>query len=156
MKLGLQLFLIILSGVIGYVVGALKAFREAKQKAYQEILPPIIKLAYRSEQMDEGEYCEALCKLWLYGNKKVTKKMDKALYIIHTPAKGDMTNALKDVILEMRKDIQLFSCQKIQPDEVGHLFTRISKEQLGIDTGEILPKDSIEKVACPRFMYQLL
>ena len=115
----------IFTGIIGYLVGACKAFREAKQKAYQEILPPIVKMAYRSRQADEGDFCEALSKLWLYGSKTVTKKMDDALYIIHDPTKGDISTALQEVIAEMRKDIQIVPWQKLKPDDVGHIFTRI-------------------------------
>lgn len=129
----INIILIIISGLIGYFLGMLRSFRDAKQKAYQEILPPIIKIAYRSKYSDEGEYCMALCRLWLYGNKKVTQKMEKALWIVHKPEeRGDMAEALKEVIAEMRKDIQIFPWQKIKPDEIGHLFTRIiSKERTG-------------------------
>jgi hypothetical protein len=122
----MEILTILIGALIGYIIGACKAFREAKQKAYQEILPPILKFAFRSSQMKEGEYCEALCKLWLYGNKKVTKKMDYALWIAHDPSRGNMTKALQEVIVEMRKDIQLLSCQTIKPEDVQHLFTRIS------------------------------
>lgn len=114
-----------LTGLIGYIVGTLKVFREAKQKAYQEILPPIINIAFRSSQMNEGEFSDALCKLWLYASKKITKKMDHALRIAHKPTRGDMIKALQEVIVEMRKDIQPFPWQRIKPDDVGHLFTRI-------------------------------
>ncbi len=116
---------IIFSGVIGYFVGVAKAFREGKQKAYVELLPPILKMAYRSKEANEGEFSEALSKLWLYGSKKVAKKMDHALYIAHDPKRGDMTKALQEAIVEMRKDIQIFCWQRLKPEDVKHLFTRI-------------------------------
>lgn len=124
----MEIILIIISGLIGYIIGTCKAFREAKQKAYQEMLPPILKFAFRSEQIDEGEFCEALCKLWLYGNRKVTKKMDNAVWIAHDQTRGNMIKALQEVIVEMRNDIQLFTWSRIKPDDVKHLFTRIKKE----------------------------
>lgn len=116
---------ILIAAMAGYIVGSFKAFREAKQKAYQELLPPILKLAFRSRDVNETEYCEALCKLWLYANKKVAKKMERALFIAHDPQRGNMIEALQEVIVEMRKDIQLFSFQRLKANEVQHLFTRI-------------------------------
>jgi len=118
---------VLLSGFIGYLFGVCKSFREAKQKAYQEILPPIIKMAYRSQEANEGEFCEALSKLWLYGSKAVTKKMDHAVYIAHDRGRGDISKALQEAVVEMRKDIQVSPLQKLRPEEVNHLFTRITK-----------------------------
>lgn len=122
-----ELFLIILSGIIGYVVGTLKSFREAKQKAYGDIIPPILKMTYNPQGVeDEKEYSSALSKLWLYGSKKVTEKMEKALGIMHNPSTGDVTKSLQETVVEMRKDIQIFSWQKINPEDVGHLYTKIA------------------------------
>ena len=121
------IFLIILSGIIGYVVGTVKSFREAKQKAYGDIIPPILKMTYNPQDVaDEKEYSSALSKLWLYGSKKVTKKMEKALGIMHNPSTGDVTKSLQEAVVEMRKDIQIFSWQKINPEDVGHLYTGIA------------------------------
>lgn len=121
-----NLFFVVLSGVIGYIVGAVKSFREEKQKAYGEIIAPILKMAYHPEDMiDEKEYSKALSKLWLYGSKKVTRKMEKALEVMHDHSKGDVTRALQEAVVEMRKDIQLFSLQSLKPEEVNHLYTRI-------------------------------
>jgi hypothetical protein len=115
----------LITGLIGYFVGRCKAFREAKQKAYQEMLPPIIKMAFRSQQADEGQLCEALVKLWLYGSKTVTRKVDHVLYIAHDHRRGNVTKALQEAIIKMRKDIQIWPWQKLKPDEVQHIFTRI-------------------------------
>jgi hypothetical protein len=121
-----SIFLIVLSGIIGYVVGAIKSFREEKQKAYGEIIPPLLKMAYNpQDSRDEKEYSKALAKLWLYGSKKVTRKMEYALELLHNPTRGDVTNALQEAIVEMRRDIQLFSWQTLKPEDVGHLYTRI-------------------------------
>jgi hypothetical protein len=125
------LFLIALSGIIGYIVGAVKAFREEKQKAYGEIIPPILKMTYNPQDAhDEKEYCKALSKLWLYGSKKVTQKMEHALEIMHHPSSGNVTRALQEAVVEMRKDIQISPWQNIKPEDVNHLYTRIA----GIDT----------------------
>ena len=122
----MNLLVVIISGIIGYLLGACKAFREAKQKAYQEILPPIIKMAYRSEDANEGEFCEAIFKLWLYGSKAVAKKVDNVVSIAHDHKRGNITEALQKAIVEMRKDIQILPWQKrLTPNEVKHIFTRI-------------------------------
>jgi len=99
------LFFAVLTGIIGYVVGTAKTFREEKQKAYGEILPPILKAAYNPESLDEKEFNKALCKLWLYGSKNVTRTMEHALEILHNPSKGNITRALQETIVAMRKDI---------------------------------------------------
>ena len=132
---------ILVGALIGYLVGVFKAFREAKQKAYQEMLPPILKFAFHSSEVSEGEYCEALCKLWLYGNRKVTVMMDDALLIAHDHSKGDLITALQKVIVEMRKDIQIFPWQKIKSDEVQHLFTQIRRDK-GLRQNLYEPKSS--------------
>lgn len=122
-----NLFFIVLSGVLGYIVGAIKSFREEKQKAYGEIIPPILKMAYNPQDaVDEKEYSKALSKLWLYGSKRVTRKMETALKIMHNSSKGDVTRALQEAVVEMRNDIQLFSLQRLKPEDVNHLYTRIA------------------------------
>lgn len=123
-----SLFIIILSGIIGFIVGTLKSFREEKQKAYGDIIPPILKMAYNPrDEVDEKEYSKALAKLWLYGSKRVTQKMEHALAVLHNPSKrGEVTGALQEAVVEMRRDIQLFPWQKLKPTDVGHLYTRIA------------------------------
>jgi len=134
-----NLFFIILSGIIGYIVGAIKSFREEKQKAYGEIIPPILKMTYNPEDTkDEKEYSKALSKLWLYGSKKVTQKMEMALQIMHTPSMGDVTKALQEAVVEMRKDIQLFSFQNLRPEDVNHLYTRIAHGRISTDKFEAI------------------
>jgi hypothetical protein len=129
-----NLFFIVLSGVLGYIVGAIKSFREEKQKAYGEIIPPILKMAYNPQDaVDEKEYSKALSKLWLYGSKRVTEKMETALEIMHNPSKGDVTRA-QEAVVEMRNDIQLFSLRRLRPEDVNHLYTRIAGA--GIDNSK--------------------
>ncbi len=57
--------LTVLSAIVGYLFGAAKFFREQKQKAYAEILPPIVKMAFDSRSSSETEFSRALTKLWL-------------------------------------------------------------------------------------------
>jgi len=124
-----SLFIIALSGIIGYVVGTVKSFREEKQKSYGEILPPILKVAYNpNDENDEveKEFNKALSKLWLYGSKRVTQKMELALKIMHGSSGEDITKALQEAIVEMRNDIQLWSCHRIAPKDVNHLYSRIA------------------------------
>ncbi len=75
---------------------------------------------------DEVEYCKACIKLWLFGSKKVTLKMEEALKVIH--AQDDATKALQDAIVEMRKDIFKFQYfEKLKPEDVNHFYTRIKE-----------------------------
>jgi hypothetical protein len=117
----------VLGGMIGYFVGIAKAFREQKQKAYEEILPVIIRVAYNAETKDEEEFGRALSKLWLYGSKKVTSKMDTAVAILHDPTRGDKTKALQEAVAVMRQDVQILPWQKVEPEDVKHLYSHIGK-----------------------------
>jgi hypothetical protein len=124
------LFIIIsaaLGGLCGYIVGVAKTFREEKQRAYEEILPVVLKVAYNPEKKDEEDFGKALSKLWLYGSKEVTNKMDEAVSILHDPKRGNITEALQEAVAEMRRDIQILPWQKIDPKEVRHLYSRIGK-----------------------------
>ncbi len=86
-------------------------------------------MAYNPQDaIAEKEYSKALSKLWLYGSKRVTEKMEAALKIMHDPSKGDVTRALQEAIVEMRNDIQLFSHQRLKPEAVNHLYTRIARQ----------------------------
>ena len=119
------------SGLIGYGVGVLKAFREYKQKVYQEILIPILTMAYKMNkgEQDEREFNQSLSKLWLYANKEVAKKTDRAVSIMHDSRRGDLTCALQEAIAAMRKDIQIYPWQKLDPSEVAHLYSQLSGQQ---------------------------
>jgi hypothetical protein len=121
---------VVLTGVIGYFIGTIKFFREEKHKAYGEMIPPILKMAYHPQDAkDEQEYSKALIKLWLYGSKKVALKMEEALKIMHDPTKGNVTKALQDVVAAARKDIQLWPWQRLKPEDINHLYTRIAGEK---------------------------
>jgi hypothetical protein len=117
---------VVLTGVIGYFIGTIKFYREEKHKAYGEMIPPILKMTYHSEDAkDEQEYSKALIKLWLYGSKKVALKMEEALKIMHDPARGNVTKALQDVVAAARRDIQVWPWQRLKPKHINHLYTRI-------------------------------
>jgi len=115
------------TGLIGYELGVLKAFREYKQKVYQEILLPILTMAYKSKrgEQEEREFNQSLSKLWLYANKDVARKINIAVSIIHKPSRGDLTKALQEAIAAMRKDIQIWPWQKLDPSEVSHLYSQL-------------------------------
>lgn len=119
----------LVSGLVGYEVGVLKAFREYKQKTYQEILSPILTMAYKREKGEQEvqEFNQALARLWLYASKNVAKKADKAISILHDPKRGDLTKALQETIAVMRRDIQIGKWwQKLDPSEVAHLYSQLS------------------------------
>jgi hypothetical protein len=120
---------ILLSAVtafVGYVFGRAKTFIEGKQRAYEEILPIVLKAAYNPAIKDEEGVNKALSKLWLYGSRKVAKKMDYAVSIMVKPSRGDKTKALQEAVVEMRNDIQaFFFWQRVEPEEVKHLYARM-------------------------------
>ncbi len=125
------ILLVVLSGLIGYSVGVLKAFREYKQKVYQEILVPILRMVYKSNRGDEEErdFNQSLAKLWLYANKDVARKTDRAVSILHKPSRGNLGEALQEAVAAMRRDIQIWPCQKLDPSEVKHLYTQLSGQK---------------------------
>lgn len=122
-------FFPLITALAGYWIGSIKHFSEEKQKAYRELLPPIIKFAYDRKEGDEIEFHKALTKLWLYASKSVAQKMENALSIIHDG--GNPTPALQETIADMRKDIQRFPLlpiwpwQKLEPKDINHIYTKI-------------------------------
>jgi len=119
---------ILFSAVVGYLVGAVKSFRDEKQKAYSEILPPIVRMVYSSNptQDDEKEFNNALAKLWLYANREVAFKLDRVASILVDRTRGNMTEAVQEAIVAIRKDIHhKWPLSKIEPNEVKHLYMRI-------------------------------
>lgn len=121
------IFLVVLSGLIGYGVGVLKAFREYKQKVYQEILVPILRMVYKNNRgvEEERDFNQSLAKLWLYANKDVARKTDRAVSILHNPSKGNLGEALQEAVAAMRRDIQIWPWQKLDPSKVKHLYTQL-------------------------------
>ena len=128
------------TGILGFLFGSYRQFREEKHRAYRELLPPIIKAAYRRDLGDEKELNEATAKLWLYANRSVAKKMDLALSRIIKPSRGSATQALQEAIIAMRKDLRLrWFWQGLSSKEVAHIYTVI-----GISQTKSSPKQSAE------------
>lgn len=122
-----EIVLPILTALLGYVAGTLKSFKEAKYRAYEELLPPIVKFTYRRENTeDEKEFSRALCKVWLFANKKVTDKIENVCKIIHEDIQGNVTSALQEAINEMRNDIQLWTKERLEPKDINHIYTIIA------------------------------
>ncbi len=117
---------IIVGGIIGFIFGHLKFFREEKHRAYRELLPPILRAAYNPQERDEDEFNKALTKLWLYGNKDVAKKMDMAVSIIHDRSRGNITEAFQKAIIAMRKDLRMWRNDELKPTDVAHIYTKFS------------------------------
>lgn len=120
----------IITGAIGYFVGAAKTFREAKQNAYTEILPSVIRMAFGTAhtKKDEGEFNKALSRVWLYGNREVVILIDKVAGILVDRSRGDIVNASRAAVIAVRQDIQefwKFWSHKIKPEEIKHLYMRI-------------------------------
>jgi hypothetical protein len=130
-KVVLILLPILFSALVGYALGAAKAFRDAKLKAYEEILPPIVKVAFEPDKSDQPDFNKALLKLWLFASRKVALKMDHALSILVKPERGDAKRALQQAIAEMRADIQFLRWQRVEPEEVSHFYTIIGGQDEG-------------------------
>ena len=123
---------IILSGLIGYLLGYAKFFREEKQRAYTELFPVIAKVSYlgvsdRTKEI-ENELNIALSKLWLYASRKVALKMSEALSIIDDPTRGNITECLQLAIIEMRRDMRFVGIwpfwpffPRLKPEDISHI-----------------------------------
>ena len=116
---------IILSGVVGYIVGAAKTFREQKLKAYSEILPILVKTAFDLDNSDQREFNKAILGCWLFASKKVAQKVNDAHKILIKHQRGDCMKALQEVIASMRADIQFWPTQRLKPEEIDHIATRL-------------------------------
>ena len=121
----LKILIPLISILFGYWVGRIRSFREQKQKIYLELLPPILQMGYDPKSANEEEFSRALSKLWLYGSKDVTKKMERAVSILHKPSRGNLTEAFQNAVVSMRNDLQVWPWQKIEPKDVNHLYTKI-------------------------------
>jgi hypothetical protein len=121
-KVALLILPILVSGLVGYFYGAAIAFRDQKLRAYEEILPIFIKVAFELSESDQPEFNKAVMKVWLFASKNVALKVDHALAVLIRPERGDAKEALQDVISEMRADIQLNRFQRIKPSQVSHFY----------------------------------
>ena len=125
----------VLTALAGFVFGRAKTFFEGKQRAYEEIIPIILKTAYDYESKDEEAFNKALAKIWLFGSREAAIKMDHAVSIMIKPSRGNITSALQEAVAEMRKDIQSFFFsfsfrQTLSPEEVKHLYVQIANVQV--------------------------
>ena len=72
----------------------------------------------------EQEYNEAVCKLLLYSNKDVFNKADiVGRLMIHSPLSEELQKAHQELIAAMRKDIQIWTCQRAKAEEVNHFYS---------------------------------
>jgi hypothetical protein len=87
-------------------------------------------MVYQIEnQNDIKVFNIVLIKLWLYANSKVAKKMEEELSIIHDHEKlNKRTEKLQEVIMLMRKDIQLWPCQELNSKDLNHIYTHVAAE----------------------------
>ena len=115
----------VVSLIIGFIFGNIKFHREEKYKAYREFLSPIVRFVFSKD--NEDAYNEAMQKLWVFASKKVAKKMDIVASRINNPERGDVVEALQELISEMRKDIQLWTCNQIAAPEIRHFYTKVKR-----------------------------
>jgi len=116
--------ILIIGALLGYFFGHIRDFREKKQKVYSETLPIIIRALFHPNKEIEKIFNESIVILWLYANKKVARKLEKAISSFHHPERYENTvELLQETIVEMRKDIQISPLQKLKPKEVNHFYT---------------------------------
>ena len=120
---------IIFTGAISFSIGRAKALIEGKQKVYSESIEPIITRAFKPENVTDKEVNCAVSKLWLYGSKKVTKSLDRVLRIIIDPTRGDIVEATQKLLADMRRDIQILTCQKLKADEFLHIYQELKTKK---------------------------
>jgi|GEM_PF-3504566 len=129
----------IITGLVGYVLGRAKTFFEAKQKAYEQIVPTFLKAVFELEVEDKKELNEAMAKVWLYGSRGVALKMSQLKAYMNKPSRGDTLRSLQEFVISMRSDIQPFPYsifKGIEPEEVTQLYTQIVQ----IETAEQPPQ----------------
>ena len=119
------LIIAIIMAVIGFILGNLKFYREEKYKAYREFLSPIVRFVFAKDNQDQ--YNEAMQKLWVFASKKVARKMDVVASRVIDSNRGDVIEALQDLISEMRTDIQPWSCSRIKAPEIRHIYAAVSR-----------------------------
>lgn len=128
-----NILLAIVVGIIGYAAGNMRAFRDAKQKAYENLVPTIIRFAYKNPltEQDEVDFAIALAQLWLYANKKSALKMETAVSRIVDERRGNKTLALQEAICAMRNDVQyswIRRWTKLKCEQINHLYVPAAPE----------------------------
>lgn len=123
----------IITGLVGFFLGAVKFFREEKQKAYKVFLPTIIRMRFRGgeSKTDEREFNEALSLLLLYGSKKAIQKTFSAIAIMHKPSRGNIIKAFQEAIAVMREDVQIFPWlpwRRLRPEEITQFYSIVSDQ----------------------------
>jgi len=76
--LSINVAILIIGTLLGYIFGRARDFREQKQRVYSEILPILIRTVFHPGKGIEKDFNKSLAKLWLYANKNVARKMEKS------------------------------------------------------------------------------
>lgn len=126
MELLFKVLVPVITLIIGFYLGYGRFWKEQKHKAYKELLPPIIKMAYDRKRENEDDFNKAQSILWLYANKNVAIKMDTAISRIVNPDRGNVSEALKEAIVEMRKDLhKWYGRQSLKSADIKHLYSKV-------------------------------
>jgi hypothetical protein len=115
----------LVTGILGFVLGSIKFHREEKYRAYREYLSPIVRFPFEGDNKDA--YNEAMQKLWIFASEKVARKMNIVASRVIDPNRGDVLEALQEMIAAMRNDIQLWSWGRIEPPDIAHFYTIVSR-----------------------------
>jgi len=125
MDMFVTVIIAVVTGIVGFILGNIKFHREEKYKAYREFLSPIVRFVFERDNQDA--YNEATQKLWVFASRKVAMKMKIVTSRVIKPERGDVIEALQEMIAEMRNDIQLWSWSRIKPPEISHFYAVVQK-----------------------------
>ena len=117
---------IAIPSAIAYAFGSAKAFKELKQKAYAEVMPPLVRGVFRPGSDDEVSFNRALTVVSLYGDRRLVSSVFRLVGILHDPSRGDAVRAIQEILAQMRSDTQPWPKfgGRMKADEFEQLYTR--------------------------------
>jgi hypothetical protein len=151
-------FWTLLGGLVGaaatYIFRRERFMAERLHDTYTEILHPILYAGYEPERPGEDDVDRreiildlnrALAKTWLYANRGVAKRIDKAVWMLVHPSRQSgvdhFTPVMKKVIFAMRQDIQpWWRCRRrsLKREDIKHFWFALPKSS-GSGNGEETP-----------------
>jgi len=123
----------IVTGVVGYLVGAAKAFRQKKIDAYESVVEPFIRASYPERGTNRRKALRglntALYRMWLFAGRRAALAGDRvATALVHGPEQK-LTRALQDFLSKARQDVQPWPWSWLSwvgPSEIVHFRFKTS------------------------------
>lgn len=122
------------AGLVGYLVGAAKSFRQKKIEAYESIVLPLIKAHWpepgkRKEAIEAAN--KALYRMWVFCSPEAALAGDDVANLLVDPRRGKPIEAMQKFLAEARSDVQpwpwstLFS---IDYSAIKHFYLKVPKD----------------------------